>query len=44
VSLVPWGTAGAARELTLTNFFRDLVKIDAPGHKMACKLRAEWIF
>jgi hypothetical protein len=44
VSLVPLGTAGAACELTLANLFRDLVKIDAPGQKMACKLRAEWIF
>jgi len=44
MSLVPLGTAGAVCELTLTKLFRDLVKIDAPGLIMACKLRAEWIF
>lgn len=42
--LVPMGTAGAVCELILTNLFRDLVKIDATGQIMACKLRAEWIF
>jgi hypothetical protein len=31
-------------ELTPTNVFRRLVKIDAPGKRVACKLRAEWIF
>jgi hypothetical protein len=30
--------------LTLPNVFRDLVKINALGQTMACKLRAEWIF
>lgn len=33
-----------ARELSQTNVFHDLVKIDALGQTMACKLRAEWIF
>ena len=31
-------------ELSQTNVFRCLVKIDAPGKRVACKLRAEWIF
>jgi hypothetical protein len=31
-------------ELTQTNVFRCLVKIDAPGKRVACKLRAVWIF
>lgn len=32
------------RELPLTNAFRCLIKLDAPGKRVACKLRAEWIF
>lgn len=31
-------------ELTPTNVFRCLIKIDAPGNWVACKLRAEWTF
>lgn len=32
------------RELPLTNVFRCLIKVDAPGKGVACKLRAEWTF